>query len=109
DYDREIAIVATIPPTEDKPEAIIGIVRIIEDAWRESAEYSILIADLWQGQGLGIMLTNHILDIAKKRGIKKIVASVLPNNESMIKLFVKKGFTIDKKYPDVYEALLILQ
>ena len=55
------------------------------------------------------MLTNHILDIAKKRGIKKIVASVLPNNESMIKLFVKKGFTIDKKYPDVYEAFLILQ
>ena len=32
DYDREIAIVATIPPTEGKPEAIIGIVRIIEDA-----------------------------------------------------------------------------
>jgi len=27
----------------------------------------------------------------------------------MIKLFIKKGFTIDKKYPDVYEALLILQ
>ncbi|MFN9689834.1 MAG: GNAT family N-acetyltransferase [Bacteroidota bacterium] len=109
DYDREIAIVATIPPTEDKPEAIIGIVRIIEDAWRESAEYSILIADHWQGQGLGLMLTNHILDIAQKRGIKKIVASVLPNNESMIKLFVKKGFTIDKKYPDVYEAFLILR
>jgi acetyltransferase len=109
DYDREIAIVATIPSTEDKPEAIIGIVRIIEDAWRESAEYSILVADQWQGQGLGLMLTNHILDIAKKRGIKKVVASVLPNNESMIKLFVKKGFTIDKKYPDVYEALLILQ
>ncbi len=82
---------------------------IAKDAWRESAEYSILIADHWQGQGLGLMLTNHILDIAQKRGIKKIVASVLPNNESMIKLFVKKGFTIDKKYPDVYEAFLILR
>ena len=42
DYDREIAIVATIPPTEGKTEAIIGIVRIIEDAWREADEYSIL-------------------------------------------------------------------
>jgi hypothetical protein len=26
----------------------------------------------------------------------------------MIKLFIAKGFKIDKKYPDVYEAFLIL-
>jgi acetyltransferase len=107
-YNSVMAELLKPPPKEDKPEAIIGIVRIIEDAWRESAEYSILVADPWQGQGLGLMLTNQILNIAKKRGIKKIVASVLPNNESMIKLFIAKGFTIDKKYPDVYEALLIL-
>jgi acetyltransferase len=90
-------------------EIITGIVRIIEDAWRESAEYSILVADNWQGHGLGNILTDHILEIARKRDIKKIVASVLPNNESMIKLFIKKGFTLDKKYPDVYEAFLNLK
>ena len=111
DYDREMAIVAV--KTEIKEgkttEIITGIVRIIEDAWRESAEYSILVADNWQGHGLGNILTDHILEIAKKRDIKKIVASVLPNNESMIKLFTKKGFTLDKKYPDVYEAFLNLK
>lgn len=108
DYDREIAIVAVHTDIKEGKtlEIITGIVRIIEDAWRESAEYSILVADHWQGQGLGNILTDHILEIAQKRGIKKIVASVLPNNESMIKLFIKKGFTIDKKYPDVYEAFL---
>ena len=94
DYDREMAIVAG--ETEIKEgkttEIITGIVRIIEDAWRESAEYSILVADNWQGHGLGNILTDHILEIARKRDIKKIVASVLPNNESMIKLFIKKGF-----------------
>lgn len=111
DYDREMAIVAV--KTEIKEgkttEIITGIVRIIEDAWRESAEYSILVADNWQGHGLGNILTDHILEIARKRDIKKIVASVLPNNESMIKLFIKKGFTLDKKYPDVYEAFLNLK
>jgi len=111
DYDREMAIVAV--ETEIKEgkttEIITGIVRIIEDAWRESAEYSILVADNWQGHGLGNILTDHILEIARKRDIKKIVASVLPNNESMIKLFIKKGFTLDKKYPDVYEAFLNLK
>lgn len=110
DYDREIALVATINESQGglSTELIIGIVRIIEDAWRESAEYSILIADQWQGKGLGSMLTNRILEIARKRGIRKIVASVLPNNDSMIKLFTKKGFSIDKKYPEVYEAFLDL-
>lgn len=110
DYDREMAIVAvTTELKEGIPrEVITGIVRIIEDAWRESAEYSILVADHWQGRGLGNILTDHILEIAKKRSIKKIVASVLPNNESMIKLFLKKGFIMDKKYPDVYEAFLNL-
>jgi acetyltransferase len=110
DYDREMAIVAVYKEIKEgiNIEFITGIVRIIEDAWRESAEYSILIADQWQGQGLGHILTDHILEIAKKRGIKKIVASVLPTNESMIHLFLKKGFTIDRKYPDVYEAVLNL-
>lgn len=111
DYDREMAIVAVNTEIKEGKtmEIITGIVRIIEDAWRESAEYSILVADNWQGHGLGNILTDHILEIAKKRDIKKIVASVLPNNESMIKLFIKKGFTLDKKYPDVYEAFLNLK
>jgi acetyltransferase len=107
DYDREMAIVAEI--NQGAGREMVGVVRIIEDAWRENAEYSILLADYFQGQGLGSMLTDYILEIAKERRIKKIVASVLPANSAMIHLFEKRGFAFDKAEMDMYEVSLNLQ
>ena len=106
DYDREIAIIATIK--REDSEEMIGVVRIIEDAWNESAEYAILIADKWQGKGLGNLMTDYILDIARQRHIGKIVASVLPTNAGMIHMFEKRGFKFDKSGLDIYEVELDL-
>lgn len=88
DYDREMAIVAQL---DDK---IIGVVRIVGDGWRDSAEYAILVADAWHGQGLGGILTDYILEIARAQGYKKITASFLKVNGAMRRLFVRKGFKI---------------
>jgi acetyltransferase len=106
DYDREMAIVAEI--NQGAGREMVGVVRIIEDAWRENAEYSILLADYFQGQGLGSLLTDYIIGIAKERKIKKIVASVLAANASMIRLFEKRGFTFHKEEHDIYEVELEL-
>lgn len=107
DYDREIAIVAQIE-SEKGDKELMGVVRIIEDAWGESAEYAILVADKWQGQGLGNILTDYILEIAKERGIKMIIASVLPTNTGMIRIFEKRGFRIDRSSLEAYEVSLDL-
>lgn len=106
DYDREMAIVATVE--QDKQENIIGVVRIIEDAWRETAEYSILISDHWHGQGLGNLLTDYILEIARARKINKIVATVLSSNAAMIHIFQRRGFEFDRKEVGSYEVVLDL-
>lgn len=107
DYDREIAIVAEVE-NEKGTKELMGVVRIIEDAWGESAEYAILVADKWHGQGLGNQLTDYIIDIAKERGIKKLVASVLPTNSGMIHMFEKRGFRIDRSSLEAYEVELPL-
>lgn len=104
DYDREMAIVAEI--SRGAGRELLGSVRIIEDAWRETAEYSILIADHFQGRGLGNIMTDYILEIARDRKIQKIVASVLSQNTSMIRLFEKRGFKFDKSDLEVYEVEL---
>ncbi len=105
DYDREIAIVAeTTDPAKGRE--LAGVVRIIEDAWRETAEYSILIADAFHGKGLGNMLTDYILDIARQRKIRKIVASVLAANTPMIHMFERRGFTFDRSGLDIYDVEL---
>lgn len=106
DYDREIAIVAETTHLP-KPE-LMGVVRIIEDAWGETAEYSILVSDKWQGLGLGSILTDYILDIAHERGIRKVVASVLPGNSAMVHMFDARGFTIDRSDMEVYDVELTL-
>lgn len=106
DYDREIAIVAEIDDENERK--MIGVVRIIADAWMDSAEYAILIADPWQRQGLGYLLTDAILDIARDRGIRKIYASVLATNKGMMHLFEKRGFTIKRDGFDAFYVELEL-
>jgi acetyltransferase len=108
DYDREIAIVAIIE-NEHGEEEMAGVVRIIEDAWGESAEYAILVADKWQGKGLGNILMDYIMQIARERRIGKIVASVLPTNAGMIHMFEKRGFKFDKSGLEIYEVELDLE
>ena len=92
DYDREMAIVAVI--IEDGIEKIIGVVRIVGDGWRERAEYAILIADPWHGKGLGSILTDYIIEIAKEQGYREITASFLKTNGAMRRLFKRKHFRI---------------
>lgn len=106
DYDREMAIVAEVE--EKGLKKIIGVVRIIEDAWRETAEYSILIADNWHGQGLGNSLTDYILEIARKREISKVVATVLASNKAMIHIFQRRGFEFTRVDMESYEVELEL-
>ena len=106
DYDREMAIVAE---TEvDGESELMGVVRIIEDAWGEEAEYSILVADKWQGLGLGNMLTDFIIEIARERDLKKLVASVLPGNKPMVHMFERRGFSFDRSDMEVYDVELPL-
>jgi len=109
DYDREIAIVAIANYEDEDKKEMIGVVRIIEDAWGESAEYAILIADRWQRKGLGNMLTDYIIEIARQRHIGRLVASVLPSNTGMIHMFEERGFRFDKSDLEIYEVELELE
>lgn len=106
DYEREMAIIAEIE--EDGIKKMVGVVRIIADAWGEGAEYAIVIADPWQGQGLGGQMTDYILEVARAMGLKYIYASVLSSNEGMIALFKSRGFSMNREEFDVYNVHLEL-
>ncbi len=95
DYDREIAIIVEME--EDDKTVMAGVVRMVADAYNEHAEYAIAIADPYQRLGLGNLLTDYILEIARERGIKKIFASVLKENEGMLHIFRKKGFSFEEE------------
>ncbi len=104
DYDREMAIIAEVE--EGGVRKMAGVVRAINDAWHNSAEYAILVADPWQNQGLGSVLTDFILEISRERGIDKITAEVLNDNNRMSYILKKRGFSLKAQYGE--EAILEL-
>ena len=92
DYDREIAIVAEIE--EEGKKKIIGVGRLIADPDVEIMEYAILITDIWQKKGLGYTITRYCMNIAKNKGIKRLVAETTKDNKPMITVFRKLNFKI---------------
>ncbi len=95
DYDREIALIAEIE--ENKKKKMAGLVRLVADAYNETAEFSVVVADPWQGKGLGNKFTDYILEIARKRGINKVWAKFLSDNEKIKNIFEKRGFRMSKR------------
>jgi acetyltransferase len=100
DYDREIALIAEVKeggrgkPSE-ATKKMAGVARLIADPNDETAEFAIVVADPWQGQGLGNKLTDEILKAAEDRQIKKVYARFLKDNEAIIHMFEKRDFQID--------------
>ena len=103
DYDREMAIIAELE--EDGVRKMAGVVRIVADAYNETAEFAIVVADPWQGQGLGNILSDYIIEIARKRKIRTIYATLLRENQAMKHIFEKRNFSL-KAIEDLYEAEL---
>jgi len=92
DYDREIAIVAEL--NENGHKKILGVVRVSLEPDRKSGEIAFIIADPWQGLGLGTKMVEHTIDICKDMKIEIIYAIMLPDNQRAITLMKKMGFTI---------------
>jgi acetyltransferase len=92
DYDREIGIVAELEENGNKK--LIGVGRLIADPDVELMEYAVLITDAWQKKELGFILTNYCVEIAKARGVKRLVAETTRDNKPMISVFRKLNFKI---------------
>jgi ribosomal protein S18 acetylase RimI-like enzyme len=79
----------------DESGAVIGhgmAVDAIQDGLR-CADIGLVIADRWQGQGLGTMLLGLLTDRATGRGAVALVLEVLPTNARMLGI-------IDRHWPD---------
>ena len=92
DYDREIALIAFTGPKESR--RIAGVTRIIFMPDSRKAEFAIVLADDWQGRGLGIKLLHHALVCTKKYDIEKVWGPVITTNTGMIKMGQKLGFDV---------------
>jgi len=100
DYHRELALVATtvVPNPENRGHAheiIIGFAHYLRNADGRGAEYALVIGDDWQRRHLGGQLMQALIDAARDQGLEYIDGLVLANNQPMLTLMTRLGFTND--------------
>jgi acetyltransferase len=98
DYDREMALVATVPDEEGK-ETQIGVARYVVNPDGESVEFALAVGDNWQKCGVGRKLMTALIDCARQKGYRAVVGDVLSTNSKMFRLMTSLGFSIHP-HPD---------
>ncbi len=94
DYDREIGIAAIgLPPG---PATMMGVGRLVMPPDQPAAEFAVIVADPWQGKGLGEKLIERVIEIARENGVRTLSGDVLPENQRMLSLVRKLGFTLHR-------------
>lgn len=98
DYDREMALIATIPDENGK-ELQIGVSRYVTNPDGESVEFALAVADDWQKHGVGRKLMTALIQSARMKGYRAVVGDVLALNSKMFRLMTSLGFSIHP-HPD---------
>ena len=73
---------------------IYGVIRLMADPDNRRAEFAVVVRDDVAGQGLGTLLMQKIIAYAKARGLGEIFGDVLAENDTMLDLCRRLGFTI---------------
>jgi acetyltransferase len=94
DYDRELGLMAIGQPPG--PEVMMGVSRMVMTADRASAEFAVIVADPWQGKGLGPKLVERITEVAREQGVKLLHGDVLAQNQPMLEMVKRLGFSMRK-------------
>jgi acetyltransferase len=81
-------------------ETLIGVARYVRDKDNPSAEFAIVVADSWQGRGIGDRLLAKLADVARRRGLKRLHGEILAINRPMLGLVRKLGFTLARHEQD---------
>jgi len=106
DYDRELGIVAEM--TEEGRRKILGVVRLIIEPDGKAGEIAFIVADPWQGLGLGSKMLDFMIEICKDKKLETVYGIMLPDNYRAINLMKKMGFTIERIDADTVQGTLNL-
>jgi RimJ/RimL family protein N-acetyltransferase len=106
DFVDHVALVAVVE--EGGRPTIVGGGRyvVVEPG---TAEVAFAIVDEYQGRGIGAALLRHLAAIARRAGLRKLVAEVLSDNAPMLKVFERAGLGLStRRGPGVVHVALRL-
>ena len=62
-----------------------------------SAEVAFAVADRMHGRGVATLLLEHLVSLARERGVGVLTASTLPENIAMLRVFADAGLTVTRR------------
>lgn len=93
-----IGLVATVAAADGYD--IVGSAVAILDGEPGSCEFAINVAGAFGGSGLATAVMQQLIAAARGRGLQVMEGFVLADNESMLRLAKKLGFTIERDVDD---------
>lgn len=92
DYVNHLALVVSVADADGAGEQLIADGRfVLEDG---VAEFALLVADAWQGKGVGRRLFAMLVRAARAAGAREVFGEVLSMNRRMIALARDAGFHV---------------
>jgi RimJ/RimL family protein N-acetyltransferase len=90
-----VAVVAQRPGECHRLLGVARWVRLQDDP--ETAEIAIVVADDWQGRGVGSLLAVAVAEEARHRGIRRFSATMLSDNVPARRLMAKLAGHLDRR------------
>lgn len=106
-YERDMALAATV--MLDDRETLIGVARYALEKDGKSCEFALVIADAWQGRGIGHRMLGKLVAVAKTRGLETIYGDTLASNRPLIELAKKLGFAPQRHPDEAYLTRVVLK
>ncbi len=92
DFLGHVALVATVYE-DDGRESIVGDCHYVALQDRQdTAEMAVSVIDDYQRRGIGTLLLEHMAEVARRAGIRRLEADVLASNRGALRFLTRLGF-----------------
>ena len=79
---------------------VVGVASYELTADPAAAELALAVADDMHRHGIATLLLEHLVSLARARGVKVLVADVLPDNYTVLRVLSDAGLAVRRKYDD---------
>jgi len=105
DYSKEINLVVELDNARPQKE-IVAMGRVTKELRGKTASFALIVQDKHQKKGIGLLLLDQLIQVAKSEGVKTLIAHMRKENETMQKICLNKGFSLsfDRQNKDLIVA-----
>jgi acetyltransferase len=108
DYSSEMVLVAEGEDPNTARRSILAVGRLNKLESNREAEVALLVADPYQGLGLGTELLRRLLGIARDEGLRLLTAEMFRDNIAVQAVFKKCGFRLSPIDHELNEVQAVL-